>query len=210
MIENNQFGKNDACYWDGSQTKVGVERRSYSVCVVWSILRDDLLDLYIMWHEVVFSDMKNGKKKKYQTRNVSPHIKLRQYGSAAQAVLQHHHGVSQSVLVQLGGILRRLLRDVLEIGLRVRLLLHHVVDGCQKNTHTHSVVYTERGSRRKICGFANGSRLRCSRSWQHFNSQPPASWVPSNGPAFRRNLTQSHISPDVRARGMHKSLYDPV
>lgn len=67
--------------------------------------------------------------------NVSPHVKLCQDGSAAQAVLQHHHGVSQSVLVQLGGILRRLLRDVLKIGLRVRLLLHHVVDGCQENTH---------------------------------------------------------------------------
>lgn len=77
-------------------------------------------------------------------KDVSSHIKLRQYGSAAQAVLQHHHGVSQSVLVQLGGILRRLLRDVLEIGLRVRLLFHHVVDGCQENTHARAGLFTQK------------------------------------------------------------------
>lgn len=76
--------------------------------------------------------------------------------------------------------------------------------------HTRAVVYTERGGRRKICRCANDGRPGCRRRGRTLTVRLPRVGLRQTGPAFHRNLTQSHISPDVRAHGMHKSLYDPV
>lgn len=57
------------------------------------------------------------------------HIKLGEYSSADQTLLQGVNGIPPGILVQLSGVLGRLLWDVLKVWLSLLLLLHHVIDG---------------------------------------------------------------------------------
>lgn len=74
-------------------------------------------------------------------RPLKTHVELSEQSSTAQALRQLLHGVSPGVLIQLRRVRGRLGWDVLEIRLRLRLLVHHIVDSCggeekKKNTTT--------------------------------------------------------------------------